>query len=56
MKNVKVNHPMQTRHGRPSWKAYNIAQLQEALEKNSTPKVKHKIQSEMNRKLNALKA
>ena len=50
MKNVKANHPMQTRHGRPNWRAYNVVQLSEALEKNSTPKVKHKIQTELNRK------
>ena len=52
MKNVKVNNPMHTRHGRPNWKAYSILQLQEQLEKSSTPKVKHKIRQELNRKVN----
>jgi len=50
----KISNPMHTRHGRPNWKAHSIVQLQEALVKNSTPKVKHKIQSELDRKLNAL--
>ena len=54
MKNVKVNHPMQTRHGRPNWKSYNVLQLQEALEKSSTPKVKYKIQNVLNRKVKNL--
>ena len=42
---------MQTRHGRTNWKAHSIVQLQEALDKNSTPKVKDKIQNELNRKV-----
>lgn len=45
---------MQTRHGRPRYKAYSVVQLQEALEKASTPKVKDKIRNELNRKVLAL--
>jgi len=51
MKKVKLGNPMQTRHGRTNWKSHSVVQLQEALEKTSTPKVKHKIQQELNRKL-----
>lgn len=43
---------MQTRHGRPNWKAYSIAQLQEQVEKATTPKVRHRIRQELNRKVN----
>ena len=50
-KNVKVNNPMQTRHGRPNWKSYSIVQLQEQLEKTSSSKVKDKIRNELNRKV-----
>ena len=50
-KNVKVNNPMQTRHGRPNWKAYSVVQLQEQLEKTSSSKVKDKIRNELNRKV-----
>jgi hypothetical protein len=52
MKKVKTGNPMQTRHGRPNWKAYSVVQLQEQIEKNSSPKVKHKIRQELNRKVN----
>lgn len=51
MKGIKHNDPMQNRHGRVNWKAHSVVQLQEALGKTSTPKVKHKIQQELNRKL-----
>jgi len=51
MKGIKHSDPMQTRHGRINWKAHSVVQLQEALAKTSTPKVKHKIQQELNRKL-----
>ena len=50
-KNVKVNNPMQNRHGRPNWKAYSVVQLQEQLEKTSSSKVKDKIRNELNRKV-----
>jgi len=56
MKKVKVSDPMQTHNGRPNWKAHSVTQLQEAIVKNSSPKVKHTIRQELNRKLNALKA
>lgn len=34
---------MQTRHGRPRYRAYTVAQLLEAYEKTSIKKIKHKI-------------
>ena len=54
MKGIKHNNPMQTRHGRTNWKSHSVVQLKDALEKTSTPKVKHKIQQELNRKLSSI--
>ena len=39
---------MQTRHGRPRYKAYTVAQLLEAYEKTSVKKIKHKIATAIN--------
>ena len=43
MRGIKHKNPMQTRHGRPRYKAYTIAQLLDAYEKTSVKKTKHKI-------------
>lgn len=51
MKGIKSKNPMQTRHGRVRYKAFSVAQLEEALEKTSVAKVKHKIKQELNRKV-----
>ena len=51
MRGIKPKNPMQTRHGRPNYKAYSVAQLEDALSKSSTPKVKHKINTVLNYKV-----
>ena len=51
MRGIKHKNPMQTRHGRPRYKAYTVAQLLEAYEKTSVKKIKHKITTAMNYKL-----
>ena len=43
MKGIKHKNSMQTRHGRPRYKAFTIAQLLDAYEKTSVKKIKHKI-------------
>ena len=43
MRGIKHKNPMQTRHGRPRYKAYTVAQLLGAYEKTSIKKIKHKI-------------
>ena len=50
MKGIKHKNPMQTRHGRPRYKAYSIVQLIEAYEKTSVPKIKSKILNILNHK------
>lgn len=50
MKGIKHKNPMQTRHGRPRYKAYSITQLLDAYEKTSVPKVKEKILNMLNYK------
>jgi hypothetical protein len=54
MKGIKHKNPMQTRHGKPRYKAYNIQQLTEMLEKTSIPKIKDRIRNALNYKINAL--
>ena len=41
---------MQTRHGKPRYKAYSITQLLDAYEKTSVPKAKEKILNMLNYK------
>ena len=50
MKGIKHKNPMQTRHGRPRYKAYSITQLLDAYEKTSVPKAKEKILNMLNYK------
>ena len=50
MKGIKDKNPMQTRHGRPRYKAYSITQLMDAYEKTSVKKIKHKIATAINYK------
>ena len=47
MRGIKHKNPMQTRHGRPRYKAYTVAQLMDAYEKTSVKKTKHKIATAM---------
>ena len=51
MRGIKHKNPMQTRHGRPRYKAFTIAQLLEAYDKTSVPKIRHKIVTAMNHKI-----
>ena len=51
MKGIKHKNPMQTRHGRTRYKAYSHVELMVMYKKESTPKKKHKIIEEINRKL-----
>ena len=51
MKGIKHKNPMQTRHGRIRYKAYSHVELMVMYKKESTPKKKHKIIEEINRKL-----
>lgn len=51
MKGIKHKNPMQTRHGRTRYKAYSHLQLMLMYRKESSPKAKHKIIVEINRKL-----
>ena len=44
---------MQTRHGRPRYKAYTIAQLVDAHGKTSVKKVKYKIEMALRYKIKA---
>ena len=51
-KSKRHANPMQTRNGRPRYKAFTIKQLEEALQKaESTGKKRAKIVKELNRKL-----
>ena len=54
MKGIKNKNPMQTRHGRPRYKAYSHIELMVMYKKSTSPKVKHKIVQEINRKLKNL--
>lgn len=54
MKGIKHKNPMQTRHGRPRYKAYSHIELMLMYKKESNPKKKHKIIEEINRKLKNL--
>jgi len=54
MKGIKSKNPMQTRHGRTRYKAYSHTQLMLMYDKESSPKKKHKIIEEINRKLKNL--
>ena len=54
MRGIKPKNPMQTRHGRTRYKAYSHIELILMYKKSSSPKVKHKIVQEINRKLKNL--
>lgn len=54
MKGIKFKNPMQTRHGRIRYKAYSHIQLMLMYKNESSPKKKHKIIEEINRKLKNL--
>lgn len=49
MKTTKKT-PLVTDSGKPRYKAYSIKQLQEELSKTKTPKILHKIRTELQRK------
>jgi hypothetical protein len=53
MRGIKHKNPMQTRHGRVRYKAFSVTQLTDLFDKTSSKKAKHKIQQELNRKINA---
>lgn len=57
MSNVsKANLPRQkpgfTHNNKPRYRSMSVSQLEEALEKSSTPKIKDKIRTEINRRVN----
>ena len=54
MRGIKHKNPMQTRHGRVRYKAFSHIQLMLMYQKESSPKKKHKIIEEINRKLKNL--
>ena len=51
-KSKRHANPMQTRNGRPRYKAFTIKQLEEALTKAEAGKKRAKIMQEINRKTN----
>lgn len=54
MKGIRHKNPMQTRHGRTRYKAFSHIELMLMYNKESSPKKKHKIIEEINRKLKNL--
>ena len=51
MKGIKHKKPLQTRNGRPRYKAFTIKQLVDAYGKTSAPKIKFKIEMALRNKI-----